>query len=199
MIELVLKPERGFKALQLVRIQCPIYQSNSEKENSFDEESARIFKVDQVDVALRKALDHFQVSSLTAVFSASLNFSMLTKFLQNCLPALCVGPLHWRAPICSLANRSSPHPTRLYQGNLLFSLVLKSSFFLTLLELPSRFIFFFFPESGRQTFQGSFCTTAHSRHPAHRPQVPRHSLPNGSRGAASSMLFRCTFFPSKTF
>ncbi|KAL4534642.1 hypothetical protein Ndes2526A_g05525 [Nannochloris sp. 'desiccata'] len=61
MIGLVLKPEKGFKALQLVRIHCPlIYHSNSEKENSFDEESACIFKVTEEDVALRKSLGNLQ-------------------------------------------------------------------------------------------------------------------------------------------
>jgi hypothetical protein len=63
MIGIILQPTKGFKALQLVRIHCPlIYQSNSEKEDSFDEESARIFKVTEEDVAIRKALGNLQVS-----------------------------------------------------------------------------------------------------------------------------------------
>lgn len=70
MIGLVLKPEKGFKALQLVRIHCPlIYHSNSEKENSFDEESACIFKVTEEDVALRKSLGNLQVRCLSLTCS----------------------------------------------------------------------------------------------------------------------------------
>ena len=62
MIGLVLNPAKSFKALQLVRIQCPVNCDNAKKEQSLDVESARIFKIAEEDVTLKQVLSNIQVN-----------------------------------------------------------------------------------------------------------------------------------------